>query len=484
MPDEPTNIELAEQIEQVRKDLADVKEDTGGMLSSTDFRRYVIKSDLPKAKQLFIRRKWSQIASKRSFIIDPFDVLNLTPYSYDLAIGQEAFSCKSESHSSFPLKEDKENAYYVEPGETIIVRTKEYIALPPCYSATVWPRFNLVREGIFQSMVKIDPTWYGQLGVALTNMSPALYPIWQGKKFATLIIYELSKESDICLFKKHETLDDGYQGKINITSFTDLITKDKLRDIGLADKCKINDEQLVIEVALTPEEFGKLFDLSKDLQWQQNVEDAIRIKTMDALGLPQLDLILDKDPDGEKLIRNEVLTANFTQQDLINTAIERGKPFDMVAAIPGLVMEMAENEVIPKIEAEVEASLFPKVVTLTLTVLGFLSFIVAVAAFVFDKYKTGSLLAGIDWPGTVIFIVIILGVIILISLLVLLFRKPPDTRDSKYLKKQSKHYRGIINSLRNEFNELDEQKKSLIKAIERLSRDLAKEEKRKERIKN
>ena len=169
--------------------MADDKNDKGingrgGMLSSADIRRLVITRgdrDYAELKELYESRQWEKLKKKkkeRGFIIDPYDVLNLTPYTYDLTIGDEVFSCRLESPSSFALG-DKKNPYKMQPGETVIVRTMEYIALPPCYSATVWPRFNFVREGIFQSMVKTDPNWYGQLGVALTNVSPAEYPIWK-----------------------------------------------------------------------------------------------------------------------------------------------------------------------------------------------------------------------------------------------------------------------------------------------------------------
>ncbi len=480
MADIPTIEELAEQVKLLQDDLAEVKEKSGGMLSSANFREYVITEDIPRMKQLFIERKWDQIEPKQSFIIDPFDPLKLTPYSYDLSIGDEVFSCKSESHSSEILKDSKEEAYKLEPGETIIVRTKEYVALPPCYSATVWPRFNFVREGIFQSMVKIDPTWYGQLGVALTNLSPAKYPIWKGKKFATLIIYELTEDTDIQLFPRHKMLDEKYQSRIPLTGFERILDQNKLKEIGLEDKCRIESNELIIELALDQEEFELLLKLSEKSEWQKTVGKAIRIKTMDALGLPQLDLILDKDPDGVRLSRNEVLTASITQQDLLDTAVERGTPFDLISAIPELIMEKTNNEIMPRIKAEVEASLFPKVVTLTLTVLGFLSLIIAVAAFILDKYKKDSPLAGIDWPGTVVVMVLVMGVVLLFAMGFLIFPKSP--RDITLAKRKKKEIQKEIELLRKNTNdEMEKQRAHFIsekkehdKELERWGKELKK----------
>lgn len=426
-----------ERLAALEAEVKKLKKRGGGMLSSANFRKYVITEDIPRMKQLFIERKWDQIEPKQSFIIDPFDPLKLTPYSYDLSIGDEVFSCKSESHSSEILKDSKEEAYKLEPGETIIVRTKEYVALPPCYSATIWPRFNLVREGIFQSMVKIDPTWYGQLGVALTNLSPAKYPIWKGKKFATLIIYELTEDTDIQLFPRHKMLDEKYQSRIPLTGFERILDQNKLKEIGLEDKCRIESNELIIELALDQEEFELLLKLSEKSEWQKTVGKAIRIKTMDALGLPQLDLILNKDPDGVRLSRNEVLTASITQQDLLDTAVERGTPFDLISAIPELIMEKMRHEITPRIQAEVEANVFPKIVTLTLTVLGFLSLIIAVAAFVMEKYRPSSpAFLNIEWSLTATVVVVILGAVLLWAIYRVTHPKTDESRALQRLQKK------------------------------------------------
>ncbi len=423
MEAEPTLEQLAKTVEELRQKLSKVEESSGGMLSSADFRINIIRNNLLQNKERFIKREWDEIESKRSFIIDPFDPINLTPYSYDLSIGDEAFSCRTEDKSSFPLEFEGsgKKPHEMKPGETIIVRTKEYIALPRCYSATVWPRFNFVREGIFQSMVKIDPTWYGQLGVALTNLSPATYPIWKGKKFATLVIYELRKDTDIILFKPHEILRGKNRKSIELEEFKDIVTDEVLRDLGLEDLCKIENDLLFVEAALKPEEYEKLLNISNIALWKKKIEDAIRIKAMGALGLEELDILIGKDQKGKRLERKDISEDRITEQELLQTAIEKGKPFNEISAIPELVMKRVENEFMPKIRAEVEAKLFPKMVTLMLTVLGFLSLIVAVAVFILDRFSVDSPLAGFDWPGTAVIVALIyvFGFIIIYTLYLL-----------------------------------------------------------------
>jgi deoxycytidine triphosphate deaminase len=448
-----------QRIVELEKKVAALSAFSGGMLSSLDFRKYIIQENIPKIKEHFKRRNWDKLPNPKSFIIDPYDALKLTPFSYDLSIGNEAFSCRTEDFSAFKLSDDKEEAYFIQPGETAIVRTLEYIALPRCYSATVWPRFNFVREGIFQSMVKIDPTWYGQLGVALTNLSPAEYPIWKGVDFATLILFELKNNSDITLYLTGETL--GEKVLINLNNLANLQElENNLSKAGLKDKVLIDFEQkkLIIEMALTHEEIISLRNLYDTKEWKSEVENKITFKTMDALGLQQLDLILSKNPQGKRLTKSDIPNAICERQDLIEAAMDKGKPFNLFSAIPDLILEEVESEITPRIRAEVEAAVFPKTVTLTLTVLGFLSLIVAVAAFVTSKFRPESeSFMQIEWPTTISVITFSLVIILAISLSHLIFRKSKDSKAIKKLKKKLKQDSSSINALYKRLKKVEKQ---------------------------
>lgn len=191
---------LNKRIEKLEKaDHCQMPDCTGGMLSSSDFLELVFHKKRQNSdgnynslEENFKQRNWDAVNNK--IIIEPFDELNLTPFSYDLSIGRDVVSVRSSERIRSPLP------YDLEPGETIIVLTSEFIALPPHYAATVWPRFSLVREGIFQSMVKIDPTWFGHLAVAMNNFSPRIFTLKQGMPFGTLILYGLSSRTDMDLY--------------------------------------------------------------------------------------------------------------------------------------------------------------------------------------------------------------------------------------------------------------------------------------------
>lgn len=407
----------------------------GGMLSSADFRKNLIREDVPKMKELFRKRKWSKLPSEESFIIDPYNPLNLNPFSYDLSIGDEAFSFRLESNSSFKLGDKRENAYKIEPSETVIVRTLEYIALPRCYSATAWPRFNFVREGIFQSMVKIDPTWYGQLGVALTNLSPAEYPIWKGKEFATLILYELTQNTDIILYQPGQILDTKNQMEICLGGIEPKEVAAKLKEKALEGKCTIRDNKLIIEAALIRDDFKRLMGLYDSEDWRKAVEEAMKMKTMPALGLPDLNLILAKDPDGQKLTRENIAGLQCTPEALAKMAVERGRPFELIANIPKLTEEFARGQVEIEFNKEI-SKIILRIMAITVSLLGFISLVVAIIALIARQLKW-TLPLDVDWNDTLFLAMAVIGVVLIPVLLYIfsLWRTPKGiTKVRKQLK--------------------------------------------------
>jgi deoxycytidine triphosphate deaminase len=430
MPGQENDKGLNERIEKLEKQVQDLSSRSGGMLSSTDFRRLVIykgkeKTDYADFNNAFLTRDWKKVG--RNFIIEPYDELNLTPFSYDLSIGDEIFSVRKQDRMR------KRLPYSIMPGETVIILTREFIALPACYSATVWPRFILVREGIFQSMVKIDPTWYGKLGVAMTNLSSRTIELFEGMTFGTLLLYELSSDTDLDLLRPAEL--GEVRVKIpNIPLKSTL--QGKLEAQNLTKACWVEDDFLVVR-GLKKSTYETLRKIDGSKPWLDIVETAkvqcikaTRNNTgrrsigMGALGMQDLQELTSGSPMGKGIDEKDVKEARVTDKELWNVAVEHGKPFDLLANIPKLVMETIEREITPTIRAEVESSVFPRTVTLTLTVLGFLSLIVAVAAFVVDKFRPQTpAFAVIEWSTTVSVITIVLAIIILVAIVCLLRRR-------------------------------------------------------------
>lgn len=450
----------------------------GGMLSSADFRERVITRDKDKKyaelKDLFENRQWGKlkkIGKEAGFIIDPYDELNLTPYSYDLSIGDEVFSCRTESRSSFAIgdENDKEHWHWMQPGETVIVRTKEYIALPQCYSATAWPRFNFVREGIFQSMVKTDPTWYGQLGVALTNVSPTEYPIWKEKRFATLILYELSSPTDINLFRKGQTLEvdpSKTTKEISIPHDVESKVNEAIRKSDLKGKCRIENGRLALLVVLARKELEFLRDLHESEEWKNAVEVAVRTKSCDALGLPALDLLLEMPTAGDepksprRMTRERVAKAECTQEALEKAAVERGKPFDLIANMPKLTEKFARGQVEIELNKEIKGIIL-RIMAITVSLLGFISLVVAIIALI-ARYIQLEFPKELDLNGTMIAAMIIICIPVAFAVLYVfsLWTSP------KGIKKINDRVARIDSAWRDEVRKIDDKYRDKILKLE------------------
>lgn len=186
---------------------------TGGMLSSKDIRELVVYEgkgtvNFQQVLKKFRERDWTDI--DRNIVISPYREENVTPFSYDLTVGKQVLSVRKYKEGVIGLP------YDISPGETVAIITEEFIALPPCYAATIWPRFSFVLEGVFQSMVKIDPTWYGNLSVAVTNLSPRTFHLDSGLRFGTLVLYGLTKRSDTDLWRPSDLRSRGMIASVKL----------------------------------------------------------------------------------------------------------------------------------------------------------------------------------------------------------------------------------------------------------------------------
>ncbi len=424
MSDNKTYKQLEEELRSLKATVGKLEKRGGGMLSSRDFTKRVVrkeksKKDYEKLRNAFYERNWKEI--DREFIIEPFDELQLTPFSYDLSIGNEIFSVRKTNRIRRRLP------YDVAPGETVIVLTKEFIALPPCYAATVWPRFNMVKAGIFQSMVKIDPTWYGKLGVAMTNFSPRTIEFKEGKAFGTLVLYELASDPEVYLWQAKDL--KPVQIPIpNIPVRAKL--QEKLEDRDLTNVCWVEDNSLVVKGLKKPD-YDKLREIDRSEPWQETVEKARKSWLeyidkdtgrkcigMEALGMEDLEKLIEGPAMGEPLDPEKIRETKVTSDLLFDVALEHGKPFDLIANIPKLVEDipkLVEEQVDKVVEVtiakEIGRNVIPRMLQLTISILGFLALIVAIVGLLAGYFQL-TFVQHIDIPLALVVVSIVICVVL------------------------------------------------------------------------
>jgi len=376
--------------------------------------------------EFFRKRQWEEIKklkkteglddgipSSKWLVISPFSSYNLTPFSYDLSLGKEIYSIQKGKLEQLP--------YQLQPAETVVVLTKELIAIPHLYAATIWPRFNMVRKGIFQSMVKIDPTWYGKLGVTITNASPTTIELNTDEAFATLLFYELTSPSDVDLWRPEELktwvevqiLEEFVNWAEDINTFC---KENRLHNHYCVKDGKIS----VKDIKRNQIEALKLFNDSE--AWHGFVEtvadkwsEAKHTDTknhmigMSGLGMESL-RDLEKLKYGTRLKKEDVDQESCREDDLVDAAVQYGKPFNLLAQLPNMLARRIDSEIAPRIKAEVETSIFPRIVLLTFTTLGFITLIVAVLRWCLSEFSSTrqATSATLPWVTTIIAAIIII----------------------------------------------------------------------------
>lgn len=121
--------------------------------------------------------------------------------------------------------------------------------------------------------------------------------------------------------------------------------------------------------------------------------------------------------------------------------------------------------VFPKIISEVESNIFPKVVVLTFTVLGFISFITSIIVFTFDKLKIKSLAGEIEWSSTIFITSIIFGIVLIVSILLLLVIGPYPLIVRNVMKQTDLLYNKKFKDIDDELKKIYENYKEMVKKI-------------------
>jgi len=104
-------------------------------------------------------------------------------------VGSEAYSLRRAEKRSV----SRENPLRIEPGETVLVLTDEFLVVTPKFTGLLLARARIMGEGLALTSARIDPTWYGKLHVAVTNNANAVVTLRHGEAFCTVGFGELGE---------------------------------------------------------------------------------------------------------------------------------------------------------------------------------------------------------------------------------------------------------------------------------------------------
>ena len=161
------------------------------ILSDKDIEERLIKpEDIAEAKKWWENGEWEKIGDK--ILINPFEPNKLGVADYDLSVGEEYILLRDPDDIK-PLAEGQR--IDLGPGETVLILTKEYVALPRDVMGFVVLRAGRLFEGSSVCASRIDPTWYGKLLVSFTNLAKFPTFLSWGTAFCTFYLMQSSRTS-------------------------------------------------------------------------------------------------------------------------------------------------------------------------------------------------------------------------------------------------------------------------------------------------
>ena len=128
--------------------------------------------------------------SSGELIIGNFSQKSLQPASYDMRVGEEAFS----SHEKVGIDVKSIHSLVVKPGDFILIRTYESVKLSPKIAGRIGLRSFHARKGlVLLAGPQIDPGFEGVLVVGLHNLDANELKLSYKETFCTVEFYRLSE---------------------------------------------------------------------------------------------------------------------------------------------------------------------------------------------------------------------------------------------------------------------------------------------------
>ena len=162
------------------------------ILTDTDIRQRLSTSSTSGFDETAGVGQWAN--SDETILVYPFEEAQLTPVGYDLRVGAQHLSLKRKKEFELGVGQE----FSIEPGETLLVSTEEYIGLPKHNQTLVGiieSKVSLVSLGLSHVSTTVDPDWEGHLLVALTNHQSFPIKLIRRQPFCTLMFIEVKTKA-------------------------------------------------------------------------------------------------------------------------------------------------------------------------------------------------------------------------------------------------------------------------------------------------
>ncbi|USK58116.1 dCTP deaminase domain-containing protein [Peribacillus asahii] len=109
-----------------------------------------------------------KLISKNEIVITNYDKKNLTPLGYNLTPTEFILSVKNQLLVQIH-NEELEKYCYIEPNDTVLIMTRESVAVSKNLAGTFHAKVGIVSLGFGHISTTLDPLWRGPLLISLNN---------------------------------------------------------------------------------------------------------------------------------------------------------------------------------------------------------------------------------------------------------------------------------------------------------------------------
>ncbi|WP_163538319.1 dCTP deaminase [Gracilibacillus sp. YIM 98692] len=155
-------------------------------------------------------------------IVDPFVPENCEGATIDLTLDVQIKKFKEEGHYRMGEKYSQDNlekvdiskeAFYLQPNESVLVQSYEYLKIPNNFAGIVFERYSIKLLGLVVSPSSyMNPGYEGRLTFLMTNQSKTPIQLVSGLKFCQLSLSELTSEANY----PYEKQDAKYMGSVEV----------------------------------------------------------------------------------------------------------------------------------------------------------------------------------------------------------------------------------------------------------------------------